>query len=73
MANYSVTAPLHVNLLDRVQRAFENWREARAQAKVFRTTRRELLSLSARELADIGISRSEINAIAYSAAYGDHA
>lgn len=40
------------------------------QHKMFRTTLNELQGLSARELADIGISRSMIRGIAYEAAYG---
>ncbi len=46
------------------------WAEAAAKRKVFRTTVTELETLSARELADLGISRASIKAIAYEAAYG---
>lgn len=41
-----------------------------AKRKVFRTTLSELESLSSRDLADLGISRSMIKGIAYEAAYG---
>jgi len=44
--------------------------EAIAQRKIYRTTLAELESLNARELADIGLSRSMIKSVAYQAAYG---
>ncbi|MZR12823.1 DUF1127 domain-containing protein [Maritimibacter sp. DP07] len=44
--------------------------EARAKRKVYRTTRDELQSLDARDLADLGISRAEIPFLAREAAYG---
>lgn len=37
--------------------------------RVFKTTRDELQALSARDLADLGIGASDINRIAYEAAY----
>jgi len=40
------------------------------QRKIYRSTLNELQNLSARELADIGISRSMVRSIAYEAAYG---
>ncbi|SPJ23898.1 hypothetical protein PAA8504_01717 [Palleronia abyssalis] len=43
---------------------FEAW-------KVFRQTRRELNELSDRELADLGLHRSGITAVAREAAYGN--
>jgi uncharacterized protein YjiS (DUF1127 family) len=43
---------------------------AMAARKVYRTTVTELQSLDNRDLADLGISRSMIRAIAYEAAYG---
>jgi uncharacterized protein YjiS (DUF1127 family) len=44
--------------------------EARAQRKVYNITLNELNSLNNRELADLGISSSEIPFIAREAAYG---
>lgn len=41
-----------------------------AKRKVYRTTVSELESLSSRDLADLGISRSMIKSIAFDAAYG---
>ena len=42
--------------------------ERRARRRVFNATRDELMSLSNRELADLGISRSEIKRIAWESA-----
>ena len=42
-----------------------------AKRKVYRTTLAELEVLSTRDLADLGIARSSIRAIAYEAAYGN--
>ncbi|MGH1368721.1 MAG: DUF1127 domain-containing protein [Maritimibacter sp.] len=57
-------------LLDRASGAFKAITKAAAQRKVYRTTLKELRELSARDLADLGISRSEITFLAREAAYG---
>lgn len=44
---------------------------ARAQRKIYNTTVSELEGLSNRELADLGISRSMIKAVATEAAFGN--
>ncbi|MGJ8623254.1 MAG: DUF1127 domain-containing protein [Yoonia sp.] len=44
--------------------------DARAKRKVYLRTLRELESLTRRELADIGITPSMVQDIAYEAAYG---
>ena len=44
--------------------------ENAAKRKVFRTTFNELQNLTSRELADLGIDRSQIKSIAFEAAYG---
>ncbi len=46
------------------------WAESAAKRKTYRTTVSELETLSSRDLADLGISRGMIKAIAYEAAYG---
>ncbi len=46
------------------------WAENAAKHKVYRTTVQELDSLSNRDLADLGISRSMIHSLAHEAAYG---
>lgn len=45
--------------------------ERRAKYKVYTTTLRELNSLSDRDLADLGLSRSMIKGLAIEAAYGN--
>jgi len=57
-------------LVDRVIAIRKAFIQAREQRRVFRTTLNELRSLTPRELADLGISRSEIPFIAREAAYG---
>lgn len=57
-------------LLDRVSGTFKAFAAARAQRKAYRETVRELQALTPRELADLGISRSEILYLAREAAYG---
>ncbi len=42
----------------------------RAQDRAYRSTVRELSALSSRDLADMGIQRADIHAIARQAAYG---
>ncbi len=48
----------------------ENFATARAQRKIYTTTINELDSLSNRDLADLGLSRSMIKTVAYEAAFG---
>ncbi|EIE50313.1 hypothetical protein AL036_13840 [Salipiger aestuarii] len=48
---------------------FAGIREQMERRKLFRETLRELNSLSNRELADLGLSRSMTRRIAYQAAY----
>lgn len=47
----------------------DNYREAAAKRKTFRTTLAELEKLTARDLQDLGIARGSIREIAYRAAY----
>ena len=44
--------------------------ERRARRRVFNATRDELMSLSNRELADLGLYRADIARVAREAAYG---
>ena len=46
------------------------WSERFARYRKFNATKRELNALSNRELADLGLTRSNINSIAYEAIYG---
>lgn len=55
---------------DRVASFFKTLQEARQRRKVFNQTMAELHALSARDLDDLGISRSMITRVAAEAAYG---
>lgn len=70
MAYVSEILSARGSLLDRVTAVRKSFAEARAQRKVYQTTLAELRSLDNRELADLGISASEIPFIAREAAYG---
>lgn len=59
------------SLNERIAHAFEGFKAARALRKQFNVTRAELSQLDDRELADLGISRFDINEIAYRHVYGD--
>ena len=63
------TSTLNVGIADRIRGFFDTQIERAQRAKVYRTTFNELDALSARELADLGILRSEIKRVAYEAAY----
>jgi len=60
---------VQTSFADRVRALFANTLDNAARRKVYRTTVTELNNLSGRELADLGIHRSEIKRIAYEAAY----
>lgn len=47
-----------------------DWRAAYAKHRMFRRTLRELETLTARELADLGLSRGGLRAAAHEAVYG---
>lgn len=63
---------IHVEagLFARAVETLNSLRARYAQYKIFRSTLNELQGLSGRELADIGLSRSEVTRVAYEAAYG---
>lgn len=69
MAYITDTRTSGITLAQRFTAMRENFVTAHAQRKVFKTTVTELEALSNRELADLGLSRSSIKAIAYEAAY----
>ncbi|PUB13595.1 DUF1127 domain-containing protein [Yoonia sediminilitoris] len=70
MAFITDTRVLGISLSDRIENVRTQWAEARAKRAVYKTTREELSVLSNRDLNDLGISRSQINNIAFEAAYG---
>ncbi|MCX7889085.1 MAG: DUF1127 domain-containing protein [Rhodobacteraceae bacterium] len=55
---------------ERIQAWWESSKDYRARYATYRRTVRELESMSDRDLADIGISRSQIADIAAEAAFG---
>ena len=59
----------NTSVADRVRAVIADVVDRAARKKVYRTTVVELNNLSGRELADLGIHRSEIKRIAYEAAY----
>ena len=58
------------NAIHAVQSATAKIVSDMAKKRMYRTTVKELSALHARELADLGIHRSQIKAIAYEGAYG---
>ncbi len=58
------------SLLERIANFRAELSDRAAKRRVFRTTFAELEILTDRELADLGLTRSNIKAIAYEAAYG---
>ena len=58
------------NLMTRINSGWKSLARAYEQRRQFNATVRELESLDARLLADLGLSRSEIYDAAYKAAYG---
>ena len=54
-------------------RLFSTLAERRARNRVYRATLDELYGLSNRELADLGLHRSELKRIAWEAAHGTSA
>ena len=62
-----------VSLTTRLGEVFANFRDAWRAYGVYRQTFNELSALSDRELADLGVARSEIARVAFEAAYGPEA
>jgi len=60
-----------VNLVDRIWDALKTARAQSKRRRVYRHTLDELRSLSPRELGDLGISRNNIEDIAYEAAFNE--
>lgn len=59
------------SLRDTARSLVANFKDELARRRVFIQTKRELNSLSNRELADLGLRRSEITRLAHEAAYGN--
>jgi len=67
---YAIANTSSASILDRAATFFANQRAAYAQHSLYVKTMNELKSLSARELADLGLSRSSLHDTAYMAVYG---
>lgn len=63
-----ITSTSHITLADRWAEFSARLTEANAKRTLYRQTVSELSQLSSRELADLGIHRSQIKAIATEAA-----
>ena len=70
MAYATANTTVGLNLVGRIAAYRAQLADASAKRKVYRLTRAELSSLSNRDLADLGIGRSQIRGIALEAAYG---
>lgn len=66
--NVAQRSDLVERILGTVAHAFEAAAERRAKQRVFRTTYAELSALTNRELADLGLHRSELKRVAWEAA-----
>lgn len=69
MAFYTDTHSANVPLMQRITEALHTWTAKSGKRAAYRRTLREMSQLSNRELADLGIHRSEIKRIAYEAVY----
>ena len=68
--NFSVSPSLVERILERGAHLLERAAARHARNRIYNKTASELYALSNRDLADLGISRSEIRRIAWEAANG---
>lgn len=71
MAYMNTSATASVGMMDRLTGAFALVKRTLHRRRVYMTTVRELMALSNRELADLGIHRADIARIAMEAACGE--
>lgn len=64
-----INSNAHSGLGNRLTALVAEFRARSARRRIYRQTFRELSALTNRELADLGLSRSEIRRVAYQAAY----
>ena len=69
MAFLTDTFSVQGTMGDKIAAFWVNAVEARSKRKVYKQTVHELNTLSARELADLGLNHSSIRRVAYEAAY----
>jgi uncharacterized protein YjiS (DUF1127 family) len=70
MAFITGTRTNRISLGNRLTEIFSEFAEAYTKWRLYRRTLNELQELSTRELDDLGLNRSSIQAAAYEAAYG---
>lgn len=70
MAYLNASSTAGFGLMDRIANTVKSVKESLHRRRVYNQTVSELRSLSTRELADLGISRSMITRIALEAAFG---
>ena len=70
MAYVSEIRAAHLGLGERFVAMMASFAERKARYTQYRTTVNELSQLTNRDLADIGLNRSQIKSIAYEHAYG---
>lgn len=63
------TSIARAGLVQRLGHMIAAWKQSYAEYRVYRKTLSELQALTDRELADLGLSRSEIRRVSYHAAY----
>lgn len=71
MAYVNSTRIAHNGFADRLNAVVASVKTAMQRRRIYAQTVRELNNLTTRELADLGIAASQINAIAKEAAYGN--
>lgn len=69
-ANYASTTASAASLRDVLSTRIAAAREGWGRWRLYRRTLDELSALSNRDLADLGLSRASIRAVAFEAAYG---
>ncbi len=67
---YTVSNARPNAIVDRIRAMLRDFGAELVRRRVYRTTLSELTNLSNRELADLGMHRSELRRIAHEAAYG---
>lgn len=70
MSTFTISLPANMPFADRLSSFAGTLSDKLAKRKVYLTTLRELNALSNRDLADLGLARSDIRYIAMEAAYG---